>query len=116
MDVLDGTPRKKSLRMVRNARLPSGKPVPLQPPPASVFAAEPYAPPADFSSSLVKPAEKQAFLARDATGRPVDFITSIPRDLSHKGAATFLSRRAHPPLRQGERKGQLWREPRATSS
>jgi hypothetical protein len=51
-DILKGPPLSKPLKIVRNARLPSGKRVPLRPPPISAFSAEEYKDPRDFTADL----------------------------------------------------------------
>ncbi|CAM9104687.1 unnamed protein product, partial [Heterosigma akashiwo] len=48
-EILDGPALKKSLRIVRNARLPSGKRVPMKAPPISINNDE-YEDPKDFTA------------------------------------------------------------------
>lgn len=51
-DILHGPAQSVGLRIVRNATLPSGKRVPLRPPPISAFSSEPYEDPKDFTADL----------------------------------------------------------------
>ena len=72
-DVLDGKAIKTSLKMVRNARLPSGKKVPLRPPPFSIFNREAYKDPKDFTEDL-RPNDATTYLTKDKDGKGVDFV------------------------------------------
>ena len=51
-DILHDPPKKLALVKVHNAILPSGKPVPLEPPPYSIFADSEYVDPSNFAKSL----------------------------------------------------------------
>ena len=51
-DILHGPVKSKALRIVRNAKLPSGKSVKLRPPPYSIFSQGEYIEGHDFSQDL----------------------------------------------------------------
>ena len=92
---------KKGLQVVHRARIPSGKRVPLRPAPKSIFAAEPYAPPSDFTSTLGKSAS-------GGKRRGKEFVTSIHAQEFATGRDRFVHRRQPPKLSPIERRGPKW--------
>lgn len=112
-DVLKGKPVKKSLKIIRNARLPSGKVMPLRALPLSEFAKEPYEDPKDFTVGL-REGEPENFAGRTATGEPLDFATHIHRELLYPKPQTILGHTPIRPLSQAEKTGARWL--RASSS
>ena len=90
-DILHGPVMSKALRIVRNARLPSGKLVKLRPPPYSMFSQGEYTEGQDFSKELrTYPGE---FTAKTETGDPLDFQTHIHRDVLRRASEKILSRK-----------------------
>ena len=78
-DFLDGEAASKSIRIVRNARLPSGKKVPLRALPPGAINTDPYEDPPDFATSF-RAEKPMHWTKKDAsTGRPVNFKTQIHR-------------------------------------
>lgn len=78
-DFLDGEAQAKSIRIVRNARLPSGAKVPLRALPPGAINTDPYEDPPDFASSF-RAEEPMNWTRKDAsTGRPINFKTQIHR-------------------------------------
>ena len=72
-----GKALKTSLKIVRNARLPSGKKVPLRPPPYSTFNREKYEDPKDFTEDL-RSNDPTTYLTKNSeTGTGEDFYRYI---------------------------------------
>ena len=87
-DILDGPALSTALKIVRNAKLPSGKRTRLRPPPYSIFATGEYAEARDFSAELRRyPGE---LAGRTETGEPVDFQTRIHRDTLRRASEKIL--------------------------
>ena len=120
----------KSLRIVRNARLPSGKSVPLRALPPAGINVDEYEDPPDFATSF-RAVEPSKFTATDKkTGRPINFKTQIHRlagvSPSKKSACKYmrmtdegLQMRAVQPMRPEEKTGPRWAKSnraRATAS
>ena len=74
--ILKDPPKKKSLRMLRAVKLPSGKRVPFTDPPVNMFMGSMYETPADFTATL-KPDDPETYLGKDNDGNPVDFTKYI---------------------------------------
>ena len=78
-DTLDGEAQSKSIRIVRNARLPSGKKVPLRALKPGCINTDAYEDPPDFATSF-RAEEPIKWTTRNAeTGRPINFKTQIHR-------------------------------------
>ena len=87
-DILRDPPQKKSLLMVRNARLPSGKVTLLRPAPFSIFATGEYNEEKRFDTTLrIYPGELHG---KTATGEPLDFQTRIHRDTMRRASEKIL--------------------------
>jgi len=109
----------KSLRIVRNARLPSGKNVPLRALPPACINVDEYEDPPDFATSFRKD-EPSKFTATDKrTGRPINFQTQIHRlagvSPSKKSNCKYmrmtdegLQTRAVKPMQPHEKVGLRW--------
>ena len=107
-DILEGKPKKRALKMVRNATLPSGKRVPLRAAPAAtIFMEDEYEDPVDFTTTL-KPNDATTFLGTDKTGKPVGFNTAISNQMGKPKSQTFRYVRKVEALRGKEKMGPLW--------
>eukprot|EP00968_Pinguiococcus_pyrenoidosus_P026392 scaffold7075_cov274-Pinguiococcus_pyrenoidosus.AAC.14 len=107
-DILHGEVQKKALRIVRNAKLPSGKRMPLRQPPYSIFARGEYQDPHDFTLDF-RPDDPEHLYATDpSTGAKLPFVTSIHRDLLKPKSQTIQSKHPILPLTAGERTGPKW--------
>ena len=100
-DILDGPALKKSLLIVRNAKLPSGKKIPLRPPPYSIFSKEPYGDPKDFTADL-RPNDATTFLATDAKGDGKDFFRYVHHHTGKPKSQTFVAKTKIKPLTEAE--------------
>jgi hypothetical protein len=104
-DILHGPALKKSLLIVRNAKLPSGKAIPLRPPPYSIFSKQPYADPKDFTADL-RPNDASTFLATNpVTGGGEDFFRYINDHTGKAKSQTFVSKSRIMPLNGTEHIG-----------
>ena len=101
-DILDGKALKTSLKIVRNARLPSGKRVPLRPAPYSAFSSEPYDDPKDFTADL-RPNDATTYLTKDETGKGADFFRYIHHHTGKPKSQTFVAKRKVEPMTDAER-------------
>ena len=106
-DVVKGPVKNKPLLMVRNAKLPSGKKVPLRPLPISAFSSEPYSDPRDFTADL-RPDDFETFLATDKTGKHLDFVTAIHREINYPKSQCVVSHRSIPTMSESEKAGARW--------
>lgn len=98
-DILDLPVKKYALKMVRNCHLPSGKYVPLRPPPKTIFAGE-YK--TEYFQFRDEP-PPSTFLGKDPeTGKTIGFNLD-----NHKH--TFIYTRDSDDLRPEERTGPKWR-------
>lgn len=113
-DILHLPVRKHAFKMVRNARLPSGKRAPLRPAPVSAFSLEEFSEPEDFTASIrgnhrEKWAAAAAAGAADTnSGEKVDFYLRLHRDRMKHKSHKSCARLKHPPLSPSERKGPRW--------
>ncbi|GMH93870.1 hypothetical protein TL16_g12744 [Triparma laevis f. inornata] len=102
-DILDGKALKKSLLIVRNARLPSGKKVPLRPPPYSIFSGEMYEDPKDFTEDL-RPNDPTTYLTKnETTGVGEDFYRYIHHHTGKPKSQTFVAKVPIQPMTDAER-------------
>jgi hypothetical protein len=106
-DILKGPALSKPLLIVRNAKLPSGKKVPLRALPISAFSADPYADPRDFTADL-RPDDFETFLATNSAGQHLDFVTAIHREANYPKSQCAVSRRSIPPMSHAEKTGARW--------
>ncbi|CAM9261129.1 unnamed protein product, partial [Discosporangium mesarthrocarpum] len=107
-DILHSPVRKTAFRMVRNARLPSGRRAPLHPPPVSVFASDPFTDPRDFTEDLRRDRPELFTAADPSTGGKLDFQTHLHKDRMKPRSHVAVARRKHPPLRKDEMRGPSW--------
>lgn len=75
-DILHDPPMTRALKKVRNARLPSGKRVPLEPAPLGVLSAEPFVESTHLANSL-RPTHPSRFTVTTTDGQPKDFVRYI---------------------------------------
>lgn len=125
-DILKGPALSKGIRIVRNAKLPSGKKVPLRALPISALSSEPYEDPRDFTADL-RPSKRlfhiifsivflkvffaddfSTFIAKGSTGDPVNFVTAIHRGEYYPQSQRILSHTAIPPMLSAEKNGVKW--------
>ena len=107
-DTLDGEVRKVALRIVHNAKLPSGRATsPPRAAPVSAFIDDPYSNPTDFTA-LLKPNDPSHFVGRDGTGGTVTFRTTIHRDVLKPRSQTVRCTRRVSPIRTEEKRGPRW--------
>ena len=100
-DILAGPAMKTSLKIVRNARLPSGKKVPLRPPPYSIFSSGKFEDPKDFTEDL-RPNNPTTYLSKTATGEGNDFYRYIHHHTGKPKSQTFVAKKEIKPLTEGE--------------
>ncbi|KDO32742.1 hypothetical protein SPRG_02440 [Saprolegnia parasitica CBS 223.65] len=107
-DILDGPPLSKPIRIVRNAKLPSGKAVRLTAAPVSILCGEAYS--GGAKAQLLRTYDPTGFVAQDDDGRPKDFLFPsvteilVPRVNRH---TTVLKPRRE--LTSAERTGLIWK-------
>ena len=102
-DILHGPALKTSIKIIRNCRLPSGKKVPLRPPPYSIFNNEEFKDPRDFTADL-RPNDATTFLATDPlTGKGKDFFRNIHEKTGKPISQTFIAKTKIKPLTDEER-------------
>ncbi|CAM9490581.1 unnamed protein product, partial [Hapterophycus canaliculatus] len=108
-DILRSPITKKAFKIVCNARLPSGKQVPLLPPPVSAFSLEPFAEPEDFTVSI-RGNHRERWAATDpVTGNKEDFHLRLHGDRMKLKSHKACARLKHPPLWSSEMHGPCWR-------
>mmetsp|Transcript_7800 Transcript_7800/g.18584 ORF Transcript_7800/g.18584 Transcript_7800/m.18584 type:complete len:298 (+) Transcript_7800:71-964(+) len=106
-DILQGKAQKISIKMVRNARLPSGKKVPLRQPPYSMFTRAEYSDPRDFTEDL-RADDPTTYTAKDLTGQPLNFKTHIHRSLGKPKSQIIESHTRIKPMSEAEKVGERW--------
>lgn len=115
-DILHLPIKKTAFKMVRNARLPSGKHAPLRPPPVSAFSSEPFAEPEDFTVSI-RGNHRERWTGTDpATGDKADFYLRLHGDRMKRRSHKVVARRKHPPLKPSEMRGPRWETGRTAGS
>ncbi|KAF0690447.1 Aste57867_18179 [Aphanomyces stellatus] len=109
-DILAGQVRSKPLRIVRNAKLPSGKHVPLQAMPVSIMDQDEYK--GGAPQVIVRAKDTTQFLAKSMKGDPKDFLFPsltqilVPQVNKH---TTLLKPRK--PMMEAEKTGLRWKNP-----
>mmetsp|Transcript_23714 Transcript_23714/g.82016 ORF Transcript_23714/g.82016 Transcript_23714/m.82016 type:complete len:477 (+) Transcript_23714:2602-4032(+) len=98
-DILHGAVHSKALRIVRNARLPSGKVATLRPAPLSIFSTGAFAEGPDYAATLRQYGAK--VVDRTAAGEE-EFKTQIHRDLLRRASEKVLCRKAITAVDPGE--------------
>lgn len=106
-DILQGKANHKGIRIVQKARLPSGKAVPLKPPPATIFADDEYEDPVDFTTTL-KPNIMEEMYGTDANGNKVNFRRFFHRDDGKPMSQRIKYSRKSMPMNAGEKTGPKW--------
>lgn len=107
-DILQPPVSKAAFRIVRNARLPSGRRAPLRPAPVSAFSLEPFAEPEDFTVSIRGNHRERWAAADPATGDKQDFHLRLHGDRMKHKSQKAVARRKHPPLSPSEMRGPRW--------
>lgn len=108
-DILHSPINKKAFKIVRNARLPSGKRVPFLPAPVSAFSSEPFAEPEDVTVSI-RGNHRERWAATDpVTGDKEDFHLRLHGDRMKPKSQKACARLKHPPLSPSEMHGPCWR-------
>ncbi|KAH9187617.1 hypothetical protein AeNC1_010413 [Aphanomyces euteiches] len=109
-DILAGTVRSKPLRIVRNAKLPSGKQVPLHAMPVSIMNQDEYK--GGAKQMIERDRDPSQFVARTNQGDPKDFffpsITQILVPNVNKHTTLLKPRK---PLAESEKTGLRWKNP-----
>lgn len=107
-DILHLPTKKTAFKMIRNARLPSGKRALLRPPPISTFSQEPFVEPEDFTVSI-RGNHRERWAATDSeTGEKADFYLRLHGDRMKPRSQKSCARRKHPPLILSEMQGPRW--------
>jgi len=106
-DVLRGAPAKKSMRIVRNGKLPSGKSAAFEKAPVTIHNVEEYTDPRDFTVDLRKD-DWDHFTGRDATGKTVNFKTQIHSEEFIPKSKKIQSKRSAKPMDPAETQGARW--------
>lgn len=101
-DILKGKAQKTSLKIVRNAKLPSGKRVPLRAAPYSIFSKEEFEDPKDFTEDL-RPNDATTYLATNEQGEGEDFFRYIHHHTGKPKSQTFVAKTKIKPLTDSER-------------
>lgn len=96
-EMLDGAPKSKPIRIVRNAKLPSGKKVLLEAPPITIMAQDEYVEPSAYANSMRKSEPSQW------SGKK-DFLLQLPITSKRVNSKTIIK-----PLHDNEKQGTRWR-------
>ena len=107
-DILHPPIRKNAFKMVRNARLPSGKRAPLRPAPVSAFSLEAFSEPEDFAVSIRGNRHERWVAADSTSGDKLDFYLRLHRDRMKHKSHKSCARVKHPPLSPSEMRGPRW--------
>jgi hypothetical protein len=103
-DILLEKPAKKSLRIVRKTKLPSGKKVPFDQTPVTIHNTEEFEDPKDFTADLRKD-HFDKFVGTDATGKPTNFHTHIHTEEFYAKSKKSQSKRRAAPMLASEKTG-----------
>ena len=107
-DILSGDfPEKLGLKVVHKAKLPSGKRVPLKAPPPSMLSRLPFKDPEDFTVGM-RPDNPEHYYGTDMSGKKVNFVTTIHKDMMKPYKQKMLHRRKVTKLTEKERRGPLF--------
>jgi hypothetical protein len=104
---------KKSLRIVRKTKLPSGKKVPFDQTPVTIHNTEEFEDPKDFTADLRKDHFDQ-FVGTDATGKPTNFHTHIHTEEFYAKSKKSQSKRRATPMDTLEKTGPRFSTVEAT--
>lgn len=108
-DILHAPVKKGAFKIVRNARLPSGKVARLRPPAISVLSSsEPFTEP-QKSRAITRSSHSDLWVAEDpATGSKLNFHLFLHSDRMKPKSHKIFARRRHPPLTKSEMCGARW--------
>ncbi|OQR91686.1 hypothetical protein THRCLA_08915 [Thraustotheca clavata] len=107
-DILEGAPKSKPIRIVRNAKLPSGKPVPLVAAPVSIMCSDTYK--GGVNAQILRDVDTNQFLSHKEDGRPKDFLFPSVTDIlvpEVNRHTTIIKPRRE--LSSRERAGLIWK-------
>lgn len=107
-DILQSPVKKVAFKIVRNARLPSGKRAPLRPPPLSAFSLEPFAEPEDFTVSIRTNHRDRWAATEPSTGEKLDFYLRLHPDRMKPESQKICARLKHPAMLKSEMCGRRW--------
>lgn len=108
-DILHAPVKKKAFKIVRNARLPSGKVSRLRPPAISVFSSsEPFAEP-QKSTAITRSSHPDRWVGQDpSSGSKLNFHLYLHSDRMKPKSHKIFARRRHLPLTKSEMCGARW--------
>jgi len=92
-DILQGPPKSKSIMRIRNAKLPSGKHVPLKPTPITIMSEDEYREPSAFLKNM-RCSDPAKFYASEDFHLRLPIGASLPRSSQ--------------PLKDSEKVGERW--------
>lgn len=115
-DILRPPIKKAAFKMIRNARLPSGKRAPLRPAPISAFSVEPYKEAKDFMASIRGSHREKWTAADSSTGDKLDFCLRLHPDRMKPKSQKACSRMKHPSLTPLEMRGPRWETKRVAQT
>ena len=100
-DILKDPPKKYAFKLVRNAKLPSGRRVKMTPAPFSIFATGEFKEEERFDRTLRTYGGPEDF-PKDAGGNPIDFQTRIHRDIMRRASEKILCGKTITPVQAHE--------------
>ena len=106
-DILKGDAQKKSLRVVRTGKLPSGKTAGFAKAPVTIHNVEEYTDPRDFTADLRKD-HMELFTGVDETGKTVNFKTHIHSEEFIPKSKKTQSKKSAKPMTSAEMTGTRW--------
>ena len=101
-DILKDPPKKYALKLVRNAKLPSGRRVKMTPAPFSIFATGEFKEEERFDRTLRTYGGPEDFPKDPKTGDPIDFQTRIHRDIMRRASEKILCGKTITPVQAHE--------------
>ena len=101
-DILKDPPKKYALKLVRNAKLPSGRRVKMTPAPFSIFATGEFKEEERFDRTLRTYGGPEDFPKDKTTGEPIDFQTRIHRDIMRRASEKILCGKTITPVQAHE--------------
>ncbi|DBA02207.1 TPA: hypothetical protein N0F65_007617 [Lagenidium giganteum] len=109
-DILNGAAQSKPIRIVRNAKLPSGKRVPLEALPPTIHNQQEYTGPIAQTFALtLRPTDETHFVARDSeTGEPRDFAFPAVTNILVPVVKRATTHTEIKPMRPSEKQGAIW--------
>lgn len=107
-DILQFPVKKIAFKIVRNAKLPSGKRTTLRSAPVSAFSSEPFSEPEDFTGSI-RANHRERWAASDPlSGEKLDFYLRLHSDRMKPNSQKVCSRLKHPSMLESDVRGPRW--------